>query len=180
MVRATLPAGWGDDMDILSFRGRANRMDFWMVSIGLSLLHVVVGMLAGLIIGMLVGDALTPEQQVVGAALFALTVQLLFLWPITAVAVRRSHDRNMSGWWYGAFALFSLAATIAGLALQLLGVEPQGETEAMIFAAIAWLEIAVWLVFLVILGFLPGTRGANRFGPAPNSRHENYRAPPVD
>lgn len=168
------------NMDVLSFHGRANRVEFWLVSIGLSLLHMVFSMLAGLIIGMLVGDALSPEQQVVGAAIFGLAVQLLFLWPITAVAVRRSHDRNMSGWWYGGFALFSLSATLAGLALQLLGAEPAGEAETTIFTALAWLEIGLWLLFLVILGFLPGTRGANRFGPAPNSRHENYRAPPVD
>lgn len=176
-MRATVSAG--DDMDILSFRGRANRMDFWMVSIGLSLLQVVFGLLAGLIIGMLFQDGLTPEQKVIGAALFSLGVQFLFLWPITAVAVRRSHDRNMSGWWYGAYALFGLAVTLAGLTLQLLGVAPEGETEAMIFAAVAYMEVGLWLVFLVILGFLPGTRGANRFGPAPNSRQENYRAPPV-
>lgn len=167
-------------MDILSFHGRANRMDFWMVSIGLSLLHMVIAMLAGLFVGMLVGNRLAPEHQIVAAALLSLAVQLLFLWPITAVAVRRSHDRNMSGWWYGAFALFSLAAGLAGLVLELRGVTPQSEGEATVFAAIAYLEIGLWLLFLVLLGFLPGTRGANRFGPAPNSRHENYRAPPVD
>lgn len=166
-------------MDILSFHGRANRMDFWMVSIGLSLLQLVFSMLAGLIIGMLVGDGLSPEQKTVAAVGFGLAVNLLFLWPITAVAVRRSHDRNMSGWWYGAFALFGVGLAVASLALDLLAI-PQGEAEAAIFNAAGLAQLAGWLVFLVLLGFLPGTRGANRFGPSPNSRHENYRAPPVD
>jgi len=154
-------------------------MDFWLVSIGLTFLQMVFGMLAGLIIGMLAGDMLSAEHKLIWAALFSLVVQLLFLWPITAVAVRRSHDRNMSGWWYGAYVVCSLGVTLAVFILQVLAV-PEGETEIMIFDALGWAQIAAMLVFLVILGFLPGTRGANRFGPAPNSRHENYRAPPVD
>lgn len=166
-------------MDILSFHGRANRMDFWMVSIGLTLLQLVFSMLAGLIIGMLVGEGLSPEQKNLVAVGFGLAVNLLFLWPITAVAVRRSHDRDMSGWWYGAFALFGVGLTVAGPVLDLLAV-PQGEAEAAIFTAAGLAQLAGWLVFLVLLGFLPGKRGANRFGPAPSSRHENYRAPPVD
>ncbi len=106
-------------------------------------------------------------------------VQLLFLWPITAVAVRRSHDRNMSGWWYGAFALFGLGLAIGATVLEALGI-PQEAPESLVVGGLSLAQIAVWLVFLVILGFLPGSRGANRFGPAPNSRQENYRAPAVD
>jgi len=166
-------------MDMFSFSGRASRMDFWVVSVGLSLLQVVFGMLAGLMIGMFARSWLSPDQNAIAAATFAVIVQLLFLWPITAVAVRRSHDRNMSGWWYGAFALFGLGLAIAATVLEALGI-PQEAPESLIVGGLSLAQIAVWLVFIVILGFLPGTRGANRFGHAPNSRHENYRAPPAD
>jgi uncharacterized membrane protein YhaH (DUF805 family) len=166
-------------MDIFSFSGRANRMDFWLVSVGLSLLQLVFGMLAGLMIGMFVGSWLSPDHNAIAAATFAVIVQLLFLWPITAVAVRRSHDRNMSGWWYGAFALFGLGLAIGATVLEGLGI-PQEAPESLVVGGLSLAQIAVWLVFLVILGFLPGSRGANRFGPAPNSRQENYRAPAVD
>lgn len=166
-------------MDMFSFSGRANRMDYWLVSIGLSFLQLVVTLMVGLMVGMLALSWLPPDQKTIAAAGFGLIVQLLFLWPITAVTVRRSHDRNMSGWWYGASALFGLGVMIATIALQMLGV-PEGESETLIFDALNVVQIAVWLVFLVILGFLPGSPGSNRFGPAPNSRQENYRAPGID
>jgi len=166
-------------MDMFSFSGRANRMDFWLVSIGLSFLQVLVTLLAGLMIGMLALSWLPAEQKPIAAATFGLIVQLLFLWPITAVAVRRSHDRNISGWWYGASALFALGIMSVAVALQVLGV-PEGENEARIFDALNLVQIAISLVFVVILGFLPGTPGVNRFGPSPNSRQENYRAPAID
>ena len=130
-------------------------------------------------IGMLALNWLPPDQQPIAALGFRLIVQLLFLWPITALAVRRSHDRNMSGWWYGASALFGLGLMIAAVALELSGI-PEGQTETLILGGLSLAQLAIWLVLLVILGFLPGTRGANRFGPAPNSRQENYRAPAID
>jgi uncharacterized membrane protein YhaH (DUF805 family) len=165
-------------MDIFSFYGRANRADFWLVSVGLTFLQLIFSLLTRLIIGMLAGDTLAPEHKTIATLAFGLVLNLLFLWPITAVAVRRSHDRNMSGWWYGAFALFGVGLVAVSFALDLLAI-PQGEGETMIFEAAGLAQVAGWLVFLVILGFLPGTRGANRIGPAPNSRQENYRAPPV-
>lgn len=166
-------------MDMFSFSGRSNRVDFWVVSVGLTLLQMVFTLLAGLMIGRLALGWLPPDQNAAAAAAgFALIVQLFFLWPITAVAVRRSHDRNLSGWWYGAFALFGLGVVIAAVVLEMLGI-PEGQTETRIFDALGLMQIAVWVVFLIILGFLPGTRGANRFGLPPHSRHENYRAPPA-
>ena len=166
-------------MDMFSFSGRANRMDFWLVSIALSFLQVLINMLTLLVIGLPPLDGLATDQKLIAADVFRLIVQLLFIWPITAVAVRRSHDRNMSGWWYGASALFSLGTVVVVVVLQLLGV-PEGENDALIFDTLNLVQIALSLVFVVILGFLPGTPGANRFGPSPNSRQENYRAPAVD
>ena len=62
--------------------------------------------------------------------------------PSIAVTVRRLHDRNMSGWWYPGFIVASLIPVVG------------------IIAAIA---------FLVIM-FLDGTPGTNRFGPDPKGR----------
>ena len=59
--------------------------------------------------------------------------------------VKRLHDMNLSGWWL--FAMPSLAA----LASTLNGSSLQFTMWACIFG----------------LGILPGTRGDNRFGPAP-------------
>ena len=166
-------------MDMFSFSGRANRMDFWVVSIGLTLLQMVFTLLAGLMIGMLALSWLPPDQKAIAATGFGLIVHLLFLWPITAVAVRRSHDRNLSGWWYGAYALFGLGVGIADLTLEALGMQ-QDETAMLALGVLGLAQLAMMLLVLVVLGFLPGAQGANRFGLPPNSRHENYRAPAID
>lgn len=165
-------------MDLFSFSGRANRFDFWLVPIGLTLLQLALTMLLLLNSGALLLSWLTSGQAATVTVLSVLFLHLLFMWPITAVAVRRSHDRNMSGWWYGAFALFSLGLLLADMVPRLLEIA-ESSTMTAILDFLSLMHFAAWLTFLVILGVLPGTRGVNRFGPAPNSRQENYRAPPA-
>lgn len=165
-------------MDLFSFSGRANRMEFWLVGIGLSLLQLVISLLLGMAVGMVLSAVIDPARQPMAVAIFTVVIALAFFWPITAVAVRRSHDRNMSGWWYGLFALFGLAMIAWDQSLLIRGV-PDESPEVMAGLFIAMFQVALYVLFLVILGLLPGTRGPNRFGAAPNSRQENYRAPPV-
>ena len=78
----------------------------------------------------------------IGISLYGIFV-LAVLIPSIAVTVRRLHDRDMSGWWYLGFIVAS--------AIPLLGL----------IASIA---------FLVVM-FLPGTEGPNRFGPDPKDPH---------
>ena len=59
--------------------------------------------------------------------------------PTIAVAVRRLHDRNMSGWWYLGFIALSFIPVVGFLA-----------------------SIAMLVIFC-----LKGTDGDNRFGPDP-------------
>jgi len=81
----------------------------------------------------------------VADALFGGMGILVFIWvlivfiPSIAVTVRRLHDRDMSGWWY-------LGFIVAGM-IPFIGL----------IASIA----------LLVLMFLPGTPGANRYGPDP-------------
>ncbi len=60
-----------------------------------------------------------------------------------AVAVRRLHDRNLSGWWYLAATLFGFIPVIGFLGS---------------------------IAFLVVM-LLPGTDGPNRFGEDPKDPH---------
>lgn len=73
-----------------------------------------------------------------GAGLFGLFA-LGILVPSIAVNVRRLHDRDMSGWWYLGFIVLSNIPIVG------------------ILVAIAYL----------VLMFLPGTPGPNRFGEDP-------------
>ncbi|WP_339930287.1 DUF805 domain-containing protein [uncultured Brevundimonas sp.] len=166
-------------MDILSFSGRARRMDFWLVSIGLWFVQSLISVMLVFSVLPLLVSATVPGQTVPVAAIVGLVMRLAFLWPITAVAVRRSHDRNLSGWWYGAYIIAGFGLEIWSLAALTptisVGGAPVGVMNALAMAL--W---AVGLIFLIVLGFLPGTPGRNRFGHAPHSRHQNYRTPLMD
>jgi uncharacterized membrane protein YhaH (DUF805 family) len=87
------------------FSGRARRMEYWMfvvlnigVSIVASILDRILGM-GGMIGGMY--------------GLLQLVAMLALLVPGLAVAVRRLHDQDRSGWWL----LIALIPILGGLAL---------------------------------------------------------------
>jgi len=87
-------------------------------------------------------NAVDPSGVTLGMlTLYSIYALAAFI-PSIAVTVRRLHDRNMSGWWYPGFIVASLIPVVG------------------IIAAIA---------FLVIM-FLDGTPGTNRFGPDPKGR----------
>ena len=129
------------------FTGRSRRMEYW----SFALLNILVwAVLFGIRIssgGFAELRAATENGGVfaVYGYLFSGIGSLLALWalatfvPNIAVNVRRLHDRDMSGWWY-------LGAFIAGM-IPLVG----------------WI---ISLAYLVLM-FLPGTPGPNRFGPDP-------------
>jgi len=74
----------------------------------------------------------------VGAGLLGLFALAVFI-PNLAVVVRRLHDRDMSGWWLLGYVVASIIPILN------------------IIAAIA----------MLVLMFLPGTAGPNKFGPDP-------------
>lgn len=138
------------------FSGRSRRMEFWMFQL-LNLL--VAAVLAGPFYVSFVGAAMSgaaagPEGQeaameaalltgmspvmMIMMGLYGLYVLAAFI-PSLAVTVRRLHDRDLSGWWYLGVILASLIPIVGILAA---------------------------LAFLVLM-FLPGTSGPNRFGEDP-------------
>lgn len=105
---------------LLDPRGRLSRRGFWLWGVaaltGLAILaHALLG---------IARVRLATAETLVNA---------LLLWPALAVAIKRWHDRDRSGWW-----VLVLLVPVVG-----------------------------WLWMLVVNGFLPGTPGANRYGPPP-------------
>lgn len=127
------------------FSGRSARREYWMFTLLAAIVTTigVVMMLAG---GFNFssnefrsGDSGPSAIFFLGAAVLGLFWLGSFI-PSLAVAVRRFHDRDMSGWWVLGFAVLGNIPYVGRLAS---------------------------LAQLVILA-LPGTKGPNRFGADPN------------
>ncbi|MEJ5978239.1 DUF805 domain-containing protein [Novosphingobium sp. PS1R-30] len=128
------------------FKGRSRRKEFWSwilfnVIVLIVLMAIVFG--TGFSTAAILADPGNPLA--VYGSLFSGTGVLLLIWglatfiPNIAVTVRRLHDRDMSGWWY-------LGFFIAGF--------------------IPFVNMISGIA-LIVLMFLDGTRGPNRFGPDP-------------
>lgn len=135
------------------FDGRSRRMEYWMFA----LLNVLVTLV---VVAVIVGTGgatslLSYEESgagisagmsmlMGGAGLILALWWLVTLIPNIAVNVRRLHDRDMSGWWYLGFIVASVIPFVGYI------------------AGIAYL----------VLMFLPGTPGPNRFGADPKGAGE--------
>lgn len=75
------------------FQGRARRAEYWWW-----VLFVILASIAAGIVDSLIGAALTGGGG--GLPVFGAAVSLAAFLPSLAVAVRRLHDTDRSGWWY--------------------------------------------------------------------------------
>ncbi len=132
------------------FHGRIGRKTFW-TAIGV--------VAAGEIVGHLIAE------QIEGDRLGAI-VDLAFTYPEFAVAVKRSHDRNMPVW---LLAVFFTAGAVLDL-LTVLGWSGTDEAPSLLSLMIAVPFTIFGLALLVELGFRKGTPGPNQYGPDPLAR----------
>jgi len=85
---------------LFGFQGRANRAKWWLVALAIFVVEMIV---VAAIFG---GAALSGDPQqmaaamggpIAGIVIFVMVV--LATWIHLAIAVKRYHDRNKSGWW---------------------------------------------------------------------------------
>ena len=139
---------------LTTFGGRINRRQWWT---GFILV------LLGSIFGTLLFNPETFTAEGLPPLSWPDTIwQLVWIVPGMAIAVKRFNDRDWP-WWlgyaYGVLGAFLIVAPHLGLAI----VPDDGPVTATIF----WLSTAAIVGAVVDNGFLPGTRGANRYGPEP-------------
>lgn len=108
------------DFLFLSYAGRIGRLNYWLGSIVLLVLQAVVCIglfrLAGDVFGGLDPNADTIPPGVIEDFVWRVIVPIaivsvLFLYPTYALATKRWHDRNKSGWW----SLIAFVPFIGGL-----------------------------------------------------------------
>jgi uncharacterized membrane protein YhaH (DUF805 family) len=160
-----------------SFDGRIPRSQFWPGVIGIVIAQIAVGLLMTSLFTIYF-KAVNPQEpaEVIATvrpwAWATFAANIVFAYPILALAVKRRHDRNSSGIdvrvYYALLLLLNLAQAI-GLGYvdtQMLDgtVFP---TPGPVLNAISAIYGLLGLYLLVVLGFLRGTRGPNSYGPDP-------------
>jgi uncharacterized membrane protein YhaH (DUF805 family) len=132
------------------FHSRINRQPFW---IGVVVLTVVETFCQAV------------SHRIEGDRLSSI-VDLAFSYPEFALALKRAHDRNFSTWWIA--ALFVGSILLDFLTVTGVNTEVGDMNNLNLIGVILRIPLGILsLVLLVDLGFRPGTKGPNRFGPDP-------------
>lgn len=161
---------------LFGFEGRLRRQDWWALSILMGLACTLLSETAALMV-------LGPDQSMFFAGFEAaetrlshpagigvnIATALPFLWPALALAAKRAHDRDSSARLAMALTVASYAAALtpSGTFTTAGRLFDQGVWAAGVFLLIGVAGTLGALYLLIVLGFLDGTPGANRFGPSP-------------
>jgi len=146
--------GFGEAISVgfskyVDFSGRASRSEFWYWTLFTVIASFITGMIDGLFF---------PYNDVMPFnSLFSLAVLL----PGLAVAFRRLHDIDRSGWWVGGFLL----ALIAGGALigGAIAGNPYGDGPFLL-AGLLGIGALAYGILLLVFYCKVGDNGPNRFG----------------
>ena len=92
---------------LFGFQGRITRLDFWLAQL-FYLAAIFVAIYSLSYIARSVGDAEGSRYTLGGVMIIG---YLFLAWSSLAVAIKRYHDRNKSGWW----VLIALVPVIGGL-----------------------------------------------------------------
>jgi uncharacterized membrane protein YhaH (DUF805 family) len=140
------------------FRGRINRAKYWLAILIFAIVWIVCAIAATTLVGGITAatrDASGHAGVIVVAAFFIPFV--IGLWSGLAIAIKRLHDRNKSGWWLLLFwlvpsVLNGIGQTVASNSAAMMGV-----------VALIGAGIAIW--GFVEIACLKGTTGPNDYGP---------------
>jgi uncharacterized membrane protein YhaH (DUF805 family) len=152
---------------LFGFHGRINRAKYWLAGLFWAVVAIIVfGAMAGMVGKDILALGSEPTGEEIVRVIFRYGIGLVLVFlvvvvPMTvswlAIGIKRLHDRDQSGWW---IVLFYLAPSVVSA----IG-ESSGSHGISLVLSLVSFAISIW--GLVVLGFLRGTRGPNRYGPDP-------------
>jgi len=182
------------------FNGRARRSEYWLWALFLFVLNIVLTIIQYTVMFSMMGASIHQNGGVgdgaaMGAAMatnFAMLgikflVFIALIVPTVAVAVRRMHDINRTGWWILMPSAVALVATIVVVTLTGANIIEQiskasaaskGDDPSAVFAVMfAFFQAFVWIflptfaakIVTFVFRVTEGTKGPNRFGPDPKN-----------
>lgn len=148
---------------LFGFEGRIRRTEWWVRSLLVGVVAAVFHVPFRLLFvnaedGPFWGETGFYVYQAIGVL-----ITLPFLWIQTAIAVQRGHDLDVPAWPIVTFQIFAVGSSY----IPIYELYPAGgpvtvDTAVFAINGLYWTGA---LIGLVVLGFMPGTRGSNRFGP---------------
>jgi uncharacterized membrane protein YhaH (DUF805 family) len=168
------------DMSIFTgFEGRINRAKWWLGTIILAVIGVVLSWILAKILG---ASLMPPEGATLSAdtissymrklAIAQLIVFVILVYPWLALMLKRLNDRDRPSW----YAYVFLAPSVLSILLGLLGLtmtttDAGGGATMPTQSSLGWivslLMLAIGIWALIELGILKGTTGPNQHGPDP-------------
>jgi uncharacterized membrane protein YhaH (DUF805 family) len=124
----------------LDFKGRATRPEYWWFTLFAAICNMIGNVING----------------VSGSPIISFIILIPIMIPNLAVAFRRLHDTDHSGWWYSAIFILLIAGSLLMMLLKGLGILVMLAAVAALFANLIFFCTA-------------GTNEANRFGPPPQN-----------
>lgn len=134
-----------------TFSGRASRSEYWFFVFFLFLLGSIATVFDAILFGTAEWNDVSPLNSI-----FVLAT----LFPSMAVAWRRLHDTNRSGWWAGAWLLALLALPV--LVVILTVTVSAGGIAATVTPFV--LAFVAYSIVLIVFAAQRGDPGPNRFG----------------
>jgi uncharacterized membrane protein YhaH (DUF805 family) len=109
---------------------------------------------------------------------------LFFLWPSFAVTIKRLHDRGMTGWWalvangFVPIAIMAVAAYWywATRMKDVGGPLASASNEMIIATAVCTVLALLWLYSAIVVAFVRGQVGPNRYGEDPLPTPDDVRS----
>ena len=140
-----------------SLKGRSARKEFWM-----TILFTICNSVFWTVCSFTLMEEPTRYCYVLGL-IYRVWV-LICGFATIAVSVRRLHDLNNSGWLLAASPLFSASAVLNPY---IFGMYMKGDMLILIILFPLLAAFVFSLVLFVLMGFKPGTKGPNKYGPDP-------------
>lgn len=147
---------------LFSFEGRISRKSYWVGTIIVLAASMVLTMALGPLFGLSLRDLISSNPPA-RALKLDLLVNLIVLWPGLAITIKRLHDRNRPTRWV-IILFFFFAATMV---VEYMGFMGTPDTPNPIYLGLILSTLVVGLWLLIELGFVPGSKGVNEYGPDP-------------
>ena len=196
MANSSVPLMFQPLARYVDFNGRSRRSEYWLWALFIFLLNAALSILQVSLVGSgmtaMQGASHSDAAAAMGTGmilgLLRLIILLGLLLPSIAVAVRRMHDINRTGWWIvlpNTVFLIALIAVIsttgADFIRQAQHVQQanaaEGDSSAAIAFVFAMMRAFLWVIIptlaakvvTFVFRVTEGTQGPNRYGPDPKN-----------